>query len=113
MKYKGGISPFKGMCTKQHCDKTNPQVCLKMKVVHVEMMSAMSGLLIFKRSFCFKGKCSVFKVHFAQIGNLSLHCNCTRILCLPSAHWCCLGSLFLYFLSNMDAKYPKSFCFAG
>jgi len=61
MRCKGGISPFKGMCTKQHCDKTNPQVCLKMKVVHVEMMSPMSGLLLFKRSSCFKGKCSVFK----------------------------------------------------
>lgn len=33
-----GISPFKGVCSKEYCDKTNRQVCSKMLVMHVDYM---------------------------------------------------------------------------
>jgi len=71
---KGGITPYKGTCDQapckdkkycpdgKYCDKINPQVCTKRTVLHVDEMSRSAGVLIVKRSSCFKGKCSVFKV---------------------------------------------------
>jgi len=58
---KGGTNPIKGVCNKAYCDKVYPQVCSKQIVVHPEEMSRSAGILIVKRSSCFKGKCSVFK----------------------------------------------------
>jgi hypothetical protein len=71
---KVGITPYKGTCDKtpckdkkycpkgKYCDRINPQVCMKQMVVHVNHMSLSAGVLVVKRSLCFKGKCSVFKV---------------------------------------------------
>lgn len=62
-----GITPFKGVCDKTekkaYCDQSGaPQVCQKMKVLHVEEMSRSAGVLIMKRTSCdIRGKCSVFK----------------------------------------------------
>ena len=46
----------------KYCDKTNSKVCTKMMVLHANEMSRYAGVLVFKRTSCFKGKCSVFKV---------------------------------------------------
>ena len=61
-KAKDGIYPFKGACNDIFCDKSTPQVCLKMNVVHVDRMSRSSGVLLMKRTSCTRdGKCAVFK----------------------------------------------------
>ena len=65
---------IKGTCTKtpctdpnfcpndKYCDDVNAVVCSKQTTHHPRGMSTNSGVLIFKRSHCFKHKCSVFKV---------------------------------------------------
>ena len=82
----GGITPFKGTCNKapckdrkycpdgKYCDKINPQVCTKRTVLHVNHMSLSAGVLVVKRSRCFKGKCSVFKVpSLSSLAAAALH----------------------------------------
>jgi hypothetical protein len=58
---KGGITPFKGVCDATHCDETHPSICVKMDVLHPEEASRGSGVLMIKRTRCFKNKCAVFK----------------------------------------------------
>lgn len=60
---KPGINPYKGTCDKNYCDKSGArQICQKMQVLHVNLMSRHAGILLVKRVSCGKdGQCSVFK----------------------------------------------------
>jgi len=40
---KTGKTPFKGVCSKSYSDKSNPRVCIKPFVVHVNHMSRSAG----------------------------------------------------------------------